>query len=590
MWTPRPYQRDAIEAGLDALAEGVDSLIVCPTGGGKAGILGTIIIRLFEDFQGLRILNLTHIAELVEQNYLELIGMKEWLPAGIYSAGLNRRELQAPILFAGIQSIFRKAQNLGQVDVVIIDEAHLIPKKGNGQYLSFLKELRELNPEMRLLGLTATPYRIDSGRLDEGDDKLFERIAHEVSIRELIEDGYLSTLVTKATATKLDVTGVKKSGGDFMAGALQAAVDKDDITRGIVDEIVAYGQNRKSWIIFGAGVEHANHLAEEVRRRGYSAGTITGDTPPGERKKLLADFKAGRLRCLTNASVLTTGLNVPGIDLLAMARPTDSTSLYVQICGRATRAVYAPGSDLTTREGRLSGIANGSKPNALILDFAGNIRRHGPIDMVQPRTPGSGKGQAPVKECPKCHSEIHASVMECPDCGHEFERQLSGKITQMAAVAPILSKAEPVWSSVSRRGLHRHSKYASPDSVRVEYWQGFSVIAKQWVAVENPKAAGIVKSWWKTNGGQEPPPDTVTEFMERAPKELRPIDQIRLEPDGKFFKVTGFKFAAGPNNDEVAKPPTRYDMRKELSEDDNSFAKRAMAIRFKDFDDEEIPF
>lgn len=560
-WKLRPYQREAIDATFDYWAtEGGNPLIVLPTGTGKSGVAGTLTRELFDDFTDMRILNVTHVAELVEQNYKELIGMWEWAPAGIYSAGLNRRELASQMLFAGIQSVHTRVKDLGTVDLLMVDEAHLIPRSANTMYGRFIAGLRDANPDMRLLGLTATDYRTDSGRLTEATvsrdgvetPPMFDKVAYEYTIRAAIDDGYLTPLISKATATALDVTGVAKRGGEFVASALQAAVDKDDLNRGIVDDVVRYGHDRRSWLVFAAGVEHAHHLRDEIRRRGFTAEVITGDTPSAERRRLIEAFKSYRLRALVNCGVLTTGFNHPGVDLIAAARPTESTGLYVQIAGRGTRNVYAPGMPLETREERLAAIAGGPKPNCLFLDFGGLVRRHGPVDMVQPRKPGKGGGEAPVKTCPECFSLVHASVMQCPDCGFVWERQLSDKITRSAAVNPILSVGAAVWKKVSQRRFHRHEKFGSAPSVRVEYVEGAAgnlasvggSTFKEWVSFENPKAQGLAARWWKQHGGQEPTPKTVSEALGRV-GELRPIDEIRIEPAGKYWKITGRRFAQG---------------------------------------------
>lgn len=561
-WKPRPYQAEAIDATFDywdAAADpknelGGNPLIVIPTGGGKAGVLGTIMRRIFDMWPEMRILNLAHVAELVDQNYKELLGMWEWAPAGVYSAGLNRRDTRNQILFASIQSVWNKAHLIGAVDLIIIDEAHMVPRKNSTTYVKFIEAMRALNPSVRLLGLTATDYRLDSGRLTEGDDKLFDDVAYEVNIRELIDDGYLTPLVSKATQTALDVTGVGKRGGEFVAGQLQAAVDKEELNRGIIQDIVAYGQNRRSWLGFASGVEHAHHLAEITREMGYSAAVLDGSTPDGERRRMIADFKAYRLRCLWNCGVLTTGFNHPGVDLIAAARPTESAGLYVQIAGRGTRNVYAPGMPLETREQRLEAIAKGPKPNCLFLDFGGLVRRHGPIDMVTPRKPGKGGGDAPVKTCPECFSLVHASVMHCPDCGHEWERQLSKKITKAAADTPILSKSEAIWKAVDHRRFSRHEKFGGAPSMKVEYVCPPTTFP-EWIAFENERAKGLCAKWWKANGGADPVPDTVSEALKRAGGgELKPVSEIRVEASGKFWRVTGQRFGEVDGEDEVVEP------------------------------------
>jgi DNA repair protein RadD len=567
-WILRPYQREAIDATYAYWEEeGGNPLVVLPTGTGKSGVAGTITRELCDNYRDMRIVNVTHVAELVEQNYKELVGMWEWAPAGVYSAGLNRRELGAQILFAGIQSVHKRVETLGAVDLLMVDEAHLIPRSAETMYGRFIAGLREANPDMRLLGLTATPYRTDSGRLDEGwtgrdgaeIPPMFDKVAYEYGIRTAIDDGYLKPLVSKATASAIDTSGVARRGGEFVAGALQAAADTDDLNRAIVEEALAYGSGRRSWLVFATGKEHAAHLRDELRRRGVSAECITDDTTTADRRRFIAAFKSYQLRALVNCGVLTTGFNHPGVDMIVAARPTESAGLYVQIAGRGTRPVYAHGAPIETREQRLAAIAAGPCPNCLFLDFGGLVRRHGPIDMVQPRKPGKGGGDAPVKNCPQCFSIIHASVMMCPDCGFEFERQLSDKITRTAAVGPILSKGEAAWKAVQQRRFYRHEKFGSPPSMRVEYSCGgggnlsaATATFKEWIAFESEKAKRKAASWWRQHGGLEPVPATTTEALNRA-RELSPVTEIRIEPDGKFWRITGRRHgdAALGNNDLV---------------------------------------
>lgn len=527
MLTLRDYQKAALD-GLFTYwhEEGGNGLIVVPTGGGKSLILAQLCQDLLADWPNMRLAIVTHVKELIAQNYQELLTVWPWAPAGIYSAGLGRRETQAQILFAGIQSIWNKVDRIGHVDLLLVDEAHLIPRKSDTMYGKFIASLRDVNPDMRVAGLTATPYRLDSGRLDRGDDRLFDSIAYEVSIRDLIDQGYLSPLISKATATTLDVSGVAKRGGEFIAGELQKAVDKDDVTRAAVNEIIAYGTSRRSWLLFCSGVEHAYHVRDELRRRGISAETVEGSLNGQERDRIINAFRRGEFRALTNMSITTTGFNVPQIDLLAFLRPTLSTGLYVQMAGRGTR------------------LAQG-KDNCLVLDFAGNVRRHGPVDAVQPKEPGKGDGVAPVKACPECHSLVHTSVMICPDCGHEWERKpLEEKLNARADAAPILSISTPEWVRVSSWQFHRHEKPGSPPSLRVEYRCGL-MIHKEWVCFEHD---GYPKNkawkWWMARGGEPPIPDTITEAITRQ-CELAQPNEIRVRPSGKYWEIVGHRPLVG---------------------------------------------
>jgi DNA repair protein RadD len=487
----------------------------------------------------LRIVSVTHVKELIEQNYLELLQEWPFAPAGIYSAGLGRRDTQAQILFCGIQSVHNKAAKIGHVDLLMVDECHLIPKSDSTRYARFIQDLLAINPEMRICGFTATPYRTDSGRLDEGDERLFTEVVYEYGIADGIRDGYLTALVSKATATGFDMSGVARRGGDYVDGALQKAVDKEETTRAAVAEIVTAGAARKSWLVFCAGVEHANHVCDEIRTHGISCEVITGDTPSHERRRHLADFKSGKLRALTNNSVLTTGFNAPGVDLLAGLRPTLSAGLYVQIGGRGTRPVYAKGMPLDTVEQRLAAIAAGPKPNCLYMDFAGNVMRHGPLDMVVPRKPGEGTGEAPVKECPNCRSLVHISKKECPDCGFEFPENEKPKHSATSAAVPILSTEAPKWLKVQSRKFYYHENAEGAESVRVDFLANF-VSYKMWLSIK--KAKGRADKFWRDHVGREPYPADVEEWLDRH-GELRQTAEIQVRPKGRYFEIVGIKSA-----------------------------------------------
>jgi DNA repair protein RadD len=536
----RPYQEAAIDAVFNYWGKGGENpLIELATGTGKSLVQAKLAERLITDYTDMRILSVTHVKELIRQNYLELVGEWPFAPAGIYSAGLGRRETQSQILFCGIQSVHNKAKAIGHVDLVMVDEAHLIPRNADTRYGEFLGALAAINPDMRVMGLTATVYRTDSGRLDEGDVRLFDEVVYTYGVADGIADGFLAPLVSKATSTGFDLGDVGRRGGDYVAGALQAACDKDATTMAAVTEIVAMGENRKSWLAFCAGVEHAHHVAAEIRRRGITCGVVTGDTPDAERDKLIADHKSGAIRCLTNNSVLTTGYNNPGVDLLAMLRPTLSCGLYVQMAGRGTRCV---GADIEASK-------RAGKANCLVLDFAGNVRKHGPVDAVQPRTPGKGDGEAPVKECPECHSLVHLSAKSCPDCGHEFVSEEKPKHESTAAALPVLSTGAPEWIDVTERKFNYHDKVGGTPSVRVEFFCGYVSHRSWWC----PQHTGFAKTKcdreWKAHGGAEPAPKSVEEFLSRQ-DELKPTAQIQVRPNGRYFEVCGVK----PSK-EMAPPP-----------------------------------
>lgn len=527
MTTLRPYQRDAIDATMAYWdAGGGHALVSMATGTGKSVVLATLAREMIAQYRDMRVLMLTHVKELLQQNAQALLRTWPQAPIGIYSAGLSRRDAKTQIVFASIQSVYRRAPQLGTRDLIIVDEAHLVPRAGDGMYRTLFDGLSQAG-EFRVLGLTATPYRMDSGRLDQGAARLFDRIVYDYGIGQGIRDGYLSPLVSYAGGTEIDVSNVTRRGGEFVAGALEAASDIDEITQSAVSEIIKAGEARKSWLVFAAGVRHAEHIRDAIRAHGVSCETVTGETPTGERDRIIRAFKAGHIRCLTNAQVLTTGFDAPAVDLIAMLRPTLSTGLYVQICGRGTR--LAP-----------------QKTNCLILDFAGNIRRHGPVDAIDlPQKTEETKTTVETiraKTCPSCEASVAIQARTCPHCGHEWPRSDVAIDAKPEAAAPVLTTEPPRWAGVTHVRYFRHEKPGSPPSLRVEYegdwWQTY----REWIFLEHESGArDRARSWWRQAGGTMPAPSTVDEAIKRRNELSAPV-KIKIRPDGKYWRVCGYEW------------------------------------------------
>ena len=535
MLTLRPYQQAAIASIYDYFQNHKGNpLVILPTAAGKSLVAAAFIEGVLKAWPDQRILIVTHVRELIAQNHAEMIGLWPEAPAGIYSAGLGKRDAQARILFAGIQSIHRRAAEIGHTDLVLIDEAHLIPGNSSTMYRRFLDALSAINLALKVIGLTATPFRTDSGMLHEGRSALFTDIAYEAPVRELIDQGYLSPLISKQPATWLDVSKVGTRAGDFIARDLAAAVDQDAITRAAVNEIIEHGRDRKSWLAFCSGVDHARHVAEEFHRRGISCRTIFGDTPKEERDAIIAAFKRGEIRALASMGVLTTGFNAPAIDLIALLRPTKSAGLYVQMVGRGRR--LAP-----------------SKENCLVLDFAGNVRRHGPIDLVRPKRPGEGGGgDAPTKLCPECESIIALSATECLDCGYEFPAR-EVKIAPTAAALPILSPKTPQWLQVSGVSYSRHRKPGGRPSLKVIYHCGLTSYS-EWVCIEHQGyARQKAADWWRKCAPGTKVPLSVDEAIAQASRLAIPSD-ISVRPSGRYFEISGYRFDPCPNSTPASAP------------------------------------
>src|ERR1017187_1171088 len=270
----RSYQRQSLDALRSYWAKGgVNGLIVLPTGAGKSLVLAALCQELLRDYPTLRIAITTHVRELISQNYKELIRLWPTAPAGIYSAGIGRRDRHNQILLCGIQSVYNKTALLGGFDVLLIDEAHLISRNQATMYGAFINALRAITPDMRMVGTTATAFRLDSGPLTYGKGRLFDKVVYEAKVTDLIEQGFLSPLLSKATLTTFDISGVHKSGGEFIPGQLEVAVDKDWITRSAAEEIAKLGAGRRSWLAFCSGIEHAGHMRDAIKATGVSCET-----------------------------------------------------------------------------------------------------------------------------------------------------------------------------------------------------------------------------------------------------------------------------------------------------------------------------
>lgn len=503
----RPYQQDALEAVYRYLREYDDNpVVVIPTAGGKTPILATICRDAVTQWNG-RVLILAHVKELLEQAAEKLRAVCPDVKFGVYSAGLKRRDTDHAVIVAGIQSVYRRACELDAFDLIIVDEAHLIPTSGDGMYRQFLADAKVINPNVRVIGLTATPFRLDSGAIC-GPDHFLNTVCYEVGVRELIRDGYLCPLVTKAGKTKVDTSGLHMRAGEFVADEVESLVDQDSVVEAACREIVEATQDRQAVLIFAAGVAHGRHVVQVLREKhGIECGFVCGETPAQERDEVLARFRRVSrglfarqpLKYLCNVNVLTTGFDAPNIDCVALLRPTASPGLYYQSVGRGFR--LHPG-----------------KQNCLVLDFGGNVLRHGPVDQIKAvERKGNGTGQAPAKECPMCQSVIAAGYACCPDCGYAFPPPDREKHDPTASEAGILSgqvtttkyEVLDVYYAIHTK---RGATEDDPKTLRVDYKVGWHKYKPEWVCFEHEGyAREKAIAWWKQRS-----PDPVPGTAERA--------------------------------------------------------------------------
>ena len=495
----RPYQQEAVAAVYEHLRTRDDNpCVVLPTASGKTPVMAAICRDAVQQWDG-RVLILAHVKELLEQASEKLHAMAPdlWNRIGVYSAGLKSRDTEHPIIVAGIQSVYRRAAELDRFDLILVDEAHMLPPDGEGMYRTFLEEARVVNPNVRLIGLTATPYRMTTGTIC-APENLLNHVCYEVGVRELIAQGYLCPLKSKAGCRKADTSGLHIRGGEFVAGEVESLMDDDALVRSACGEIAGHARDRRSVLIFAAGVQHAAHVQQVLGEMGHECGFVCGDTLPFERADTLRRFKDGGLKYLVNVNVLTTGFDAPNIDCVALLRPTNSPGLFYQMCGRGFRL-------------------HPDKSDCLVLDFGGNILRHGPVDAleIKDRTPGSG--EAPAKECPQCQALIHAAYARCPECGFEFPPPKRGQHEGEASTAGILSgQVSETEHAVMGVYYSVHVKRDAPEdhprTMRVDYQIGLSAYRSEWVCIEHTGfARSKAEAWWRARSREAFP-----ESAERA--------------------------------------------------------------------------
>lgn len=519
----RPYQRAAIDGLYTYWSDkkGDNPIIVAPTGSGKSLIIAHLIKDAMS-YPGTRVLILTHVKELLEQNASEFVALYPEADVGFYSASLKKKMLRKPITFAGIQSIHKKAYDMVPApDLVIVDEAHLIPKTDGTRYNKFLSDLRVCNPGVKVVGLTATPYRLDSGYLHEGDNAIFDGIAYDIPVADLMEQGFLAPVISKSGVKTIDLSNVGKRGGEYIESELAKAASDPELVTETVAEIVRYGAERKAWLVFACGINHAELLRAEFETHGIEADVVTGADGMSARAEKIERFRRGGSKCLINVNVLTTGFNVPHVDLVAIVRATESTGLYIQIVGRGTR--IAPG-----------------KENCLVLDYGDNVMRHGFIDKIKPKIKGkSENGEAPVKKCPECLTVNHAAVRVCIECGHEFPPPQFNHGTKAYSGAMISTQVEAEWVDVDDVGYSRWRKEGKPDSIRVTYYCGLIKVS-EWLCPDHGGYAA--ERYHKRMPSLGASAMTTEEAMQECDHWIKPR-RIKVKPNDKFHDIVQLDYS-----------------------------------------------
>lgn len=616
----RQYQTEAVDATWNYFRTHPtgNPLVAMPTGTGKSVVIARFLQSVMHQFGGQRIIVLTHVKELIQQNYEKLMSLWPFAPAGIYSAGLNQRNMSKSITFAGIASVARRWAQFGHIDLVLIDECHLMSPNDQTMYRTFIAGLLSINPYLRVIGFTATPWRMGHGHLTDpyedskGNliDPLFRDVCFDITGRDafnrLFEEGFLIPLVPKRPKLHLDTEGLHTRGGEFIEKEMQEKFDRDEITEAALREALEYGADRKHWLVFASGTDHADHVCDMLNMLGVPADCV--HSKRAGRDQAIEDFKSGKIRALVNNNVLTTGFDFPGIDFIIILRATGSVVLWVQMLGRGTRPVYgldgkgllADGTraDLNTIEGRLQAIFASDKHDCLVMDFARNTASLGPInDPVIPKAKGKGGGDAPVKLCEVCETYNHASVRFCGGqpfktalgCGSEFLFEV--KFKTEAATDELIKIAEPVVKvfKVDSVTIDRHEKSGSPPMMKMSYYCGYKSFS-EFICVQHTNFAGRKARKWWSERTDTPMPETTAEAIAIADKVLAAPTHIRVWTNKQYPEIMAFCYdgtAFGTAESDGTVP--EIENREQLAVQKAELSKYAGPNNYDDLDDD-VPF
>lgn len=572
----RWYQKQAVEAIWDYLrTKDGAPCVVLPTGSGKTPVIAELCRQVVA--WGGRAVVLAHVKELLQQTVDKLSLFVDPEIVGVYSAGLNERTTDKPITVAGIQSIYQKADQLGEVQLIVIDEAHLIPPSGCGRYRQFLESEKIVSQKARLVGLTATPYRLGAGWItndrvtpeqreyERGSyDRLLDAIVYEVPVHRLIADGTLSAVVSCNASKRPDFSGLHVVRGDFDESEIEKALTKKGVLESACAEIVEETKERHKVIVFCNRRESARKCAKLLREYApdFDAEVVDGETAAGDRADLIRRFKSETgdetligetkpLKFICNVGVLTTGFDAPNIDAIALLRPTQSLTLYQQMVGRGLRTCP-------------------TKKDCLVLDFGGNVERHGPIDLPNPDTlVGITSESKPWKECPACRAVIARAYKVCPICGEFLNSHSTSdpnkNLTGTASNKAILSgqeNGETVEDKVDDHtitGVEFEVHYKKdadadkPPTMQVKYLRGsFQRPIFEWLCVEHEGwARKRFEKWWKTKSKIDPPAsvETAVAYAKAGALATPTLIRTTVKPGNRFPQIEWLEMSDLPDFD-----------------------------------------
>lgn len=531
MVTLRPYQDEALAATMAALERGPRALIQAATGAGKTILFAELIRRWSLAWPELSIGVLAHRRELVAQARDKLL--KVWPEGisrlGVACAGLGKVETGRQVVIGSIQTLGRRAM-AKPINLLIIDEAHRVPPLGGppSAYSQLLERLTAAYPALRVLGVTATPYRLGHGYIYGGEHKpgrqnLWPELTYQIGLNQLIQAGHLAPIRAKeAVDPGADLAAVGLTHGDYRPDQLSALMTRTVHIQSAVQAYETHGEGRQHVLVFAVSIDHAERLAEAFSVAGHPAAAVHSKMDLVDRDRILRRFEAGALQVLVNVGILTEGWDSPLVDLIMLCRPTKAPALFVQMVGRGTRP--APG-----------------KENLLVLDLSGAWREHGDPDDPLIRWGQSQGGEAPVKVCKTCLTMVPASTRICPECGFKWpapEVVLSTEAPAMREITP----PPPGHSRVVSWSLEQYLTRRGHDMLCLTLNLRPGGAVKHYWDIEG-RASSYSRGkawawWWKVSGGQGAPA-TIGEALARQ-AEIKIPEHVEIVIDGAYKKIKGW--------------------------------------------------
>lgn len=526
----RPYQLEALETVMADLRKEPYALLQAATGAGKTIMFSEIIRRWMTDYPSLKIGVLAHRQELISQagNKLLTVWPEGASKIGLACASVGQVNTQRPVIIGSVQTLYRR-EPAEALDLLIIDEVHRVPHlEAGGQYHTLIRRFTEINPNLRVLGVTATPFRLGHGYIygtqcKDGRNNLFPKLNYQISLNDLINGGFLVPITAKEGASiGSELADIKLKHGEYDAGQLNSLLLKNAHIESAVDAYTKYGEGRNKVVIFAASIEHAEKLTKAFSQAGHEADCIHSKLPKESRHKTLSHFDSGSLKILVNVDILTEGWDSPRVNLVMLCRPTKSPALFVQMVGRGTR--LHPG-----------------KGDLLVLDLAENFKTHGDPSKPNVVVPGAGgAGEAPYKTCPECETLLPASTLSCYTCGHKWQVMLIDEV--FAPDMRTVKLPPPNKSRLTGWRSYGHTSFTGNYMFVLEMECSPGGTIRHWLDVEGAGSdygRRQARVFWLKFSGISSPPETVREAVARA-KELKMPDFVTIIKNKGYKAVKEF--------------------------------------------------